>query len=638
MAAHRKKKTTGASHQAIPGDVRRAIRQIGAHGPATGESELRRFLRRQPKHVLATCAYANLLMLTGRPLQAIEKLDSLLTVYPGNANLLLTRARARHVAGDLEASRADILEVTRHEDEGSPVHAEACYLMGRQFLDAQALSSAITWLEAACRLRHERSADYLLHLGIARMRAGSWKNAIAALEQGLAIKPEFVDLHLALAEACRLSADVARARSEYGQSLRLAPNHPRAVAGLAQLALTENQIDEAERILQSAMLAPGQAAPHPEVTTIFVRVCRRRERPGDAIGALRSALKSQALSPMQKAQLWSDLGSLLEQHEHDYQQAFECFRKSNLALAAGRVDLNAETARVDRTIGAFRPDVVARLHHATAIAGARMVFIVGMPRSGTSLIEQIIASHPRAFGAGELDRLSAAAAMLAQLDEPHHRSFPDYIADLTPEMLDKAADTYHDHVNGMLSDAHDSIRIVTDKMPHNYHYVGLIPMLFPGAKVIHCRRHPLDTCLSCYATPLNPALTYTTNLNALGHVYRQYDRLMQHWRCLAESHGLCMLDVRYENLVNDLDSGARELLAFCGLEWDAQCLRFHEAQRTVATASTEQVRTPLYRSSVARYQHYETQLAGLADDLADLIDAYEPNAGHGRRMHSYRSA
>ncbi|MBL1216132.1 MAG: sulfotransferase family protein [Planctomycetes bacterium] len=608
--------------KAVPREVTQAFQLLQSGQVDAAESALRRTLRRKPKHLPTHIAYTYLLTVTGRPLQAIDKLDALLSTHPHHPDLHMARARAWQEVGDLDESQNDLLQVIEGPATPEEQRVDACYMIGRQLLESQELSEAIQWLESACALLTRDSHEHFLYLGIACMRAGSWIDAIAAFEQGLELDPASVDLHLGLAETFRLSADPYRARTEYEAALALAPNHPRAVAGLAQLALSEKNDEEADRILQAAIQASDPQPPHPDIATIYVRLCRRRKRPGDAIDILRTALRSKQLSPMQKAQLCSDLGSLLEQHEHDYDRAFDCFRKSNAALSVGPVDPRIETTRVDHIIKAFDSQRIQQFTRASDAEGSdRLVFIVGMPRSGTSLIEQIIASHPHAFGAGELDRLNNASIVLAQSDESALRHYPDYVADLTPDMLNKAAATYLNHVNGMLPPGSQGpIRIITDKMPHNYHYLGLIPMLLPGARVIHCRRHPLDTCLSCYATPLNPALTYTTNLQAIGQTYRQYHRLMQHWHDVADALSLPILDVQYEKLVNNLESGARELIDFCGLDWDERCLSFHETTRTVATASTEQVRTPLYTSSVGRYRHYLSQLARLADDLADLID------------------
>ena len=231
------------------------------------------------------------------------------------------------------------------------------------------------------------------------------------------------------------------------------------------------------------------------------------------------------------------------------------------------------------------------------------MFIVGMPRSGTSLVEQIIASHPRAFGAGELNDIGRMARELPVLVNTA-RPYPEALDRLTPDIVDTLAGRY---LGALSARAPDAAR-VTDKMPFNMLWLGLIAKLFPNARVIHCRREAMDNCLSCYFQLFNQGLRFSYDLAHLGRVYRQHERLMAHWQaCLP----LSMLTVDYETLVADPENQTRRLIAFTGLEWDAGCLDFHRTERDVRTASVWQVRQPVYQSSVARWRAYEPWLGSL---------------------------
>ena len=235
------------------------------------------------------------------------------------------------------------------------------------------------------------------------------------------------------------------------------------------------------------------------------------------------------------------------------------------------------------------------------------IFILGMPRSGTTLVEQILASHPSIHGAGELKDLSGIAFGL-----PHRlgssQPFPECVAEVDAGRWRELGEAY---VQGIRKHAAGMERI-TDKMPSNYHFVGLIHLMLPSAQIIHCVRDPVDTCLSCYKTLFVKTQEFSYDLTELGRHYRQYDRLMQHWKTVLPGR---MLDVRYEDVVSDLEGVARRLVEFCGLEWNEACLEFYKTERPVRTASAVQVRRPIYQTSIEYWRRYERHLGPLFQAL-----------------------
>ncbi|HTN93507.1 MAG TPA: sulfotransferase, partial [Gallionella sp.] len=239
------------------------------------------------------------------------------------------------------------------------------------------------------------------------------------------------------------------------------------------------------------------------------------------------------------------------------------------------------------------------------------VFVLGMPRSGTTLTEQIIASHPDVHGAGELhDLLRIAERNIAGMTTAI--PFPDNLRALDRQTL---AAWGAEYAAGLKQRAPEAERI-TDKMPANYFAVGLIHLMLPNAKIIHVNRNPVDTCLSCYTRLFNRKQEHTYDLAELGRYYVQYARLMQHWRNVLPAGAF--LDVKYEDIVADQEAQARKLIAYCGLEWNEACLDFHNTKRSIRTASVTQVRQPIYTSSVERWRHYEEFLGPLLDALGDL--------------------
>jgi hypothetical protein len=237
----------------------------------------------------------------------------------------------------------------------------------------------------------------------------------------------------------------------------------------------------------------------------------------------------------------------------------------------------------------------------------RPIFIVGMPRSGTSLVEQILSMYPGVAAAGELADIGLLASELQELIE---KSDPvNDITQLSREQCDAFAQRYFDLLSGRYPNA---IR-VTDKMPQNFLYLGWIALLFPKARVIHCVRDPLDTCLSCYYQMFTGDHPYAYDLANLGAYYRQYQRLMLHW---GEVLDIPIFEVCYEDFVRDPEELGQAMVDFCSLKWDKRCLEFYKSERSVATASFQQVRRPIYSSSMGRWQHYADHLEPLKKALS----------------------
>jgi tetratricopeptide (TPR) repeat protein len=308
----------------------------------------------------------------------------------------------------------------------------------------------------------------------------------------------------------------------------------------------------------------------------------------------------QDLDRSQQANICFALGKAYDDLE-DYDTAFAYYAEGN---AAQRQQVKPN---MDRQVGELRrfrrsidASVIARWRGA-GDPDPTPIFILGMPRSGTTLTEQILASHPKVEGGGELYDLArtfSGVGKIAGLEG----AFPDWLAEIDETGLKRLGRAYVDAIR----EGRENATFITDKMPANFRFVGLIRMILPNAKIIHTRRHPGDTCLSCYTKLFTEGQEFTYNLSDLGRYYRAYDELMAHWRAVLPPGDI--LEVGYERLVSDMEAQTRRLLDFCGLEWDDACLRFHENKRSVATASVMQVRRPVYTSSVQRWQRYRRHL------------------------------
>ncbi|RYY13366.1 MAG: sulfotransferase, partial [Alphaproteobacteria bacterium] len=263
-------------------------------------------------------------------------------------------------------------------------------------------------------------------------------------------------------------------------------------------------------------------------------------------------------------------------------------------------DAAATDCWINEIIAAF-PAERLQLPRADTKGSALAVFVVGMPRSGTTLVEQILASHSDIFGAGELAALQTAVSSAGL--------YPASAATFAVEEEVALGEQYLEAIRPLA--AHHS-RVV-DKMPSNFLFAGLIYRALPDARIIHVRRDPVDTCLSCYTKLFTREQQFAYNLTELGQFYRSYDRLMDHWRAVLPADRF--IEVRYENVVEDLAEETRRMLAFCGLDWDPACLDFHHTERIIRTASLNQVRQPLHADSIGRWRPYAQYLAPLLDAL-----------------------
>lgn len=286
-------------------------------------------------------------------------------------------------------------------------------------------------------------------------------------------------------------------------------------------------------------------------------------------------------------------------------EAFAHLEKAN-TVKRGLVDYDEarEIGLMQNIAAAFTPERLAALR-GSGHASAQPVFVIGMPRSGTSLVEQILASHPDVFGAGEITALTDLVAKGAA-----DADFPSGLASLTPDALEQLGAAYIDQIAAI---APPAARIV-DKLPYNFRYAGLVHLALPQAKIIHIRRDPLDTCFSCFQQSFAGDIGFAYDQGELGRYYKAYAALMAHWQDVLPQDA--MLEVQYETLVKDLPATAQRMVEYCGLTWDARCLEFHKTERTVGTASFHQVRQPLYQSSIGRAEAFQPYLSALRAALA----------------------
>jgi tetratricopeptide (TPR) repeat protein len=560
-----------------------------------------------------------------------------------------------------------------------PNYAEAHSNLGNALRAHKKYEEALLAYQQARQLRPDY-AEAINNMGTALRDMGREAEAEAAYRQALAIKPDDPSVLNNLALALKDGERFDEASAVLERSLSLDPNNVKTLTYLALLRLDQKRSADAEMAAQRALTL---ARDDPEAINTMGLVRYEQQNLDDALGCFRRAI---ALKP-DFADAHNNIGNLLKERgqlvaaceayeraialepgevayyvnfvdaknfaagdphlvameaiartRHNltdtaqyqlnfslakayddigrYDDAFGCMLQANkvkrkrIAYDEAGTLGSLERLRAAFDQGLFEPNRGGGCHSSLP------VFVIGMPRSGTTLIEQILASHPAIHGAGELSDFDQLAKQMRDMGGKPFR-LPEDAQVLRPGDLLKLGESY---VAGLQRLAPGAER-VTDKMPANFLYAGLIHLALPRARIIHVLREPRDTCLSCYSKLFTEEQNFTYDLGELGRYYRKYAELMEHWRAVLPEGR--MLEIRYEDVIADLEGMARRLVDHCGLDWDPRCIAFHEARRPVRTASAAQVRRPIYRTSLGRWRAYEPHLAPL---LAELDDLAEPAA------------
>ena len=564
----------------------------------------------------------------GRLEEACALLDKCVAVDPeglmarNNLGVLLHRLGRREAAvGAYEALLA-------LDPDNAAAHGNLACVLGELGHDESALAHAI----------HAVELDPSLHApyacaAMSEARLGREAQALDWLDKGLALVPGHAAMRLAQAEilygcgryaeglaaaqaVLALTPQDGRAWHVMGLLRHAVGEHEASVAALGEAAARSAQPARAEASRATVLLELGRqaeamagldralAAEPGLASAWYIRSGAKAFRPGDPdVAAMERALPGQVT---EQGEMF--LRFALGKAYLDLLDAPRAFAHLNRANGLRRADLDYDPGALAAEMAAIAEAFSPALFERFAGAGepsARPVFIIGMPRSGTTLVEQILASHPMVRGGGEVTHIEQVSGELGAA----------YPAGLAGQSADRIAALGRRYL-ALSATPGGQVRHVTDKSVNNYLHVGLIRLILPGARLIHCRRDPVDTCLSCYSKPFDSGQLFSYDLADLGGHYRRYAALMDHWRAVLPAGRL--IEVDYEAVVEDLEVQARRLVAFLGLDWDEACLRFHETRRVVRTSSLSQVRQPIYRDSLRRWPAFRDQLGPLLEALGDL--------------------
>lgn len=500
----------------------------------------------------------------------------------------------------------------RHDAKSSHLEAVRCYeemleLDPRNAIARNNLGAALLKLGRYPQAEQEfrraidlkrNHPDALCNLATVLRWRGRLAESETALRRALKVSPQHVQAQVSLGLTLILAGRTREAKSCLEKALKMAPRHVGALIGSAEIEESEGHFGEADKLIRLALEADPEA---PDAWAIQARLRKMtRSDVGWVEGAERIA--SGGIASMHEATLRFAIGKYYDD-VRDFARAFRSYQRANelQKMAASPYDRPARTQFVDDLVSLYTREALSGAGPG-ASDSERPVFVVGMMRSGTSLVEQIISSHREAQGAGELNFWMA---VMRKHESALRHDLPD------ESSRKKWAEAY---LQGLRRHSRDALRMV-DKSNFNSDFLGIIHLVFPRARFIHVQRDPIDTCLSCYFQQFGAFLNFTMDLSDLAHYYREHRRLVDHWRAVLPPERF--LDVPYAELVADQERWTRRILDFLGLAWDARCLNFQETPRPVLTASAWQVRQKIYQSSVGRWRNYQ-KFVGPLLDLADV--------------------
>jgi tetratricopeptide (TPR) repeat protein/ribosomal protein L16 Arg81 hydroxylase len=524
---------------------------------------------------------------------AMAVLDEALSADPDLVDARFARAGLAWEIGDKANAIADLKVVVQHQ----PDHVQAVSNLGAALHEAGDITGAASVMRPLVEAGTQ-DAKLLFNFGLVLKGGDELDAVIRCMQLSIGLQPDNLNAHIVLVSSLITASRLAEAEGAISAALERWPENTAMLSYQGSARLAAGDREGAQEVLRRALDADPECLP---ALGYFAQAEGDMDDPA-RIDEIEAILERRQLQPHESAELHFAAGRRCMKLGRN-ENSFEHFNRGNadkreaiIRLGHG-YDAAAEERMVDELIRGFGKTAFDRPGGSES---QTPVFIVGMPRSGTSLVEQILASHPSVFGAGELNLVNQATKRLRHEDGYPLQAVPD-------TELEEISAAYLAYTGDLGRGASR----ITDKMPTNFSNLGLIAQLFPHARIIHTRRDPMDTCFSCYMQNFQgPGNAFIYSLDWLGHYYELYLQLMNHWRAVLPAP---MLEIDYESLVSDQDGESKRLIDFLGLEWNDACLDFHLTERAVVTASVTQVRQPIYRSSIGQWRRFEKQLRPLVD-------------------------
>ncbi len=564
---------------------------------------LERATRLDPKLDMAWFTLGRALAMLGRGAEADVAFERSFDLSPERR--LMALAAEHQKEGRIEEAEHLYRRVLRH----NPRNVDALRLLALVALRAERADEAEGLLQRAIELAPDFLAA-ILDLGRLRKEQDRYGEALECFDRAISLDPGSVQAHYLRGATLAPASFTEEAVAAYRQCLALRPDHVGALLGLGHVLKAVGRYDEAvASYLECVRHSPDSGETYWSLANL------KTYRFDDATVA---DMERRAANPAQSASSEVNflfaLGKAYEDRG-DFGRAWEFYRTGNARQRAQVFydPLQTETMN-DRLVRVFTEDFL-RSQEGAGLEDPAPIFIMGLPRSGSTLLEQVLASHSQVEGTSELPYLGRVATWLNR-NRADGINYPEAVRELGPDHFRALGRDYLRHAQ---MHRRAGAPYFIDKMPNNFPSIGFLSLILPQAKVIDARRHPLDACLSCYRQLFAKGQAFTYDLTEIGEYYLQYQRMMDHWAAVLPGR---VLTVQYEEVVSDFGAQVRRLLAFCGLPWEDACLKFYESERPVRTPSSEQVRQPIYRRSVGHWRNYAAQLDELLTVIAPIRDRY----------------
>ena len=585
----------------------RMLAQTGQFSEA--DSLFNSIVRAAPELALAWHLWGDMLLRSGNTEAAVLGLRKAVDLEPGNPAFLFSLGQALLKAGAADEAEKCLRKVLRKAPDNASVHNELGTILKHlgRFDEAKA-----EYLKAVKYGPGYVDAHY--NLGLLYFQRDDYAEAVKAYRRALKLAPEAADIHSAYGIALHALEQNAEALTHLNKALELNPGNTEWLANRASILVALGKFDEALTDYRTIVTAD----PNDARAWKGIAMNKKFTDPEDEdLHALEALFNRTDLNQQDRIELGFSLGKAYNDCK-EYDRAFAALEVANrLKRAESTYSLADERQRFMAIRQCFDEAFFAeRQAFGYGKDDVVPVFIVGMPRSGTSLVEQILASHHSVYGCGEIHDLYQA--VIQRTPPPTESGFSKAVHRLNANQVNGIAKKYLARITALAQGE----RWICNKLPFNFLYIGWIRLLFPHARVIHCQRDPIDTCLSVFQNSFTSMAGFAYDMSELGAYYRLYADIMEHWR---ETLPGFMHEIKYEDMVQDQETHTRSLLEFCGLDWDPACLAFHESERSVRTASFSQVREQIYNSSMQRWRRYEAHLGPLMEALERPLDE-TPNA------------
>jgi tetratricopeptide (TPR) repeat protein len=578
-------------------ELGRSLLQLGRIDEAI--ERLRKALELDPKLQSAQLTLVHALSESGCNEQADELMQAYLRADP--ARELIAKAAEHQRAGRLEDAEGIYREVLRRD----PRNLEALRLLALIAINLEHYGQAEQLLKRAVEIAPDFLAAWI-DLSRAQLERLDLPAAYASIERAAQLNPRSANVQIHVANVQARSGHHDQAIETYRLATELKPDLPAGYLGLGNALKTVGRQAEAiDAYRRATVLRPEQSEAWWSLSNLKTFRFEAAE-----IAAMERQLEQPAMADEARVQFCFALAKANEDLGH-FQRAFELYGRGNRTRRQLEHYDPVQTEAInERIVNVFDAEFLAR-HAGSGHPDPAPIFVVGLPRSGSTLVEQILASHSRVDATHELPEVGRLIQRINR-DRVDRVAYPEAVRDFTDENWAALGRSYIDETRQYRRGAPFFI----DKMPNNFASIGFLSLALPNAKFINTRRHPTDTCLSCYKQLFARGQPFTYDLLELGEYYLQYDRMMAHWHAVLPGR---VLDVHYESVVADQGGETRRLLEFCGLPWEDACLQYYETERAIRTASSEQVRRPIYTSSVGMWKHYERELAQLIEILEPVL-------------------